>query len=127
MTADEILNRVAVAQQLERIENPERRMVLLLHYGLACPDDFPRDPDAKWPPTFEAIGAYVGRKFRGAPLSEGAIRYIHDQTLDFLGGDAADTRKNRKRRTADAADPPHDPAPCHACGRCAACGQAHGE
>jgi len=70
---DEVLNRIAVEQLLVTLSH-EHRLVLELVFGLRYPSDWPW-PNASWPPTYAAIGHYVGLQIRGRPLSEAAIRY----------------------------------------------------
>lgn len=82
MSEDGVLNRVAVAQLLATLAE-EPRVVLELTFGLTYPEDWPW-PDANWPPTYAAVGFYVGNRFRGKPLSEAAIRYIRNAAMRHL-------------------------------------------
>lgn len=86
MTEDQMLNRVAVEMALDHLEKEESRVVLALSFELECPADWGKEP---WPPTYAAIGRYVGTKFRGGPLSEAAIRYIRDRSLREIKESAA--------------------------------------
>ena len=79
MIEDVVLNRVACEQLLVHV-TPEHRVVLEWVYGLYTPEDWP-GKDTVWPPTYAAIGWYVGMRFRGKPLSEAAIRYIRTAAL----------------------------------------------
>ena len=72
---DAILTEVALEQALNLL-NPRQRLVVVLLAGLEQPSDWPFG-NAEWPPTYAAVGAYVGTKMRGKPLSEGAVRYIN--------------------------------------------------
>lgn len=78
MTEDEMLDRIDAERFLQRL-NPERATVLLLTEGYGVPDDW-QEGDV----TYSAIGRYVGKKFRGKPLSEAAIRYIREKSLEIL-------------------------------------------
>lgn len=89
---DEVLNRVTVEQQLARLE-PESRTVLSLVFKI----DQPTDWVAPWPPTYAAIGVYIGLKFRNRPLSEAAIRYIRDEALAELRGERPDGRRRKRK------------------------------
>lgn len=84
MSEDGVLNRVTVAQLLATLAD-EPRVVIELTFGLTYPEDWPW-PDATWPPTYAAVGFYVGNRFRGKPLSEAAIRYIRNAALRHLHG-----------------------------------------
>lgn len=84
MSEDVVINRVAVAQLLATL-SAEPRLVLELTFGLTYPGDWPW-PNASWPPTYAAVGFYVGNRFRGKPLSEAAIRYIRNAALRHLHG-----------------------------------------
>lgn len=88
---DEVLNRVAVEQQLNRLE-PESRLVLTLVFGLEMPEDWP----GPWPATYAAMGDYIGRRFRKGPLSEAAIRYIRDVAIAELRGERTEPRRKRR-------------------------------
>lgn len=79
---EELLNRIAVEQLLVTL-SAEHRLVLELVFGLRHPSDWPW-ANAAWPPTYAAIGWYVGEKMRGKPLSEAAIRYIRTAALKKL-------------------------------------------
>lgn len=68
---DQILDQITVAQYLREL-TPERREILLLAYRVTQPDDWTET----WPPRYAAIGRYIGRRYRGKPLSEASIRYI---------------------------------------------------
>lgn len=92
MTEDTILNRIAVQQHLSKLD-AEDRLVMVLVYELECPEDWTE----KWPPTYAAIGRYVGTKFRGAPLSEAAIRYKHNESLGDLNPQLKSRRKQKNR------------------------------
>ncbi len=101
MSEDGVLNRVAVAQLLATLAD-EPRMVLELTFGLTYPDNWPW-PDAAWPPTYAAVGFYVGTHFRGKPLSEAAIRYIRNAALRQLhavltGAPIPSSKPNRVRK-----------------------------
>lgn len=90
MTEDHLLDRVVVEQYLTRLSE-ERRMVLLLTEGFEVPQDW-----TEGPVTYSAIGRYIGRKFRGKPLSEAAIRYIRDKSLETLNPELAKNPKVRR-------------------------------
>lgn len=94
MTEDTLLTRVTAEQYLSRLSE-ERRMVLMLTEGYGVPDDWD-EGDV----TYSAVGRYIGRRFRGAPLSEAAIRYIREKSLQMLNPDLAKqpkkSAKNRK-------------------------------
>jgi hypothetical protein len=79
---EELLNRIAVQQLLVTL-SAEHRLVLELVFGLRYPEDWPW-PEASWPPTYAAIGWYVGQRMRGKPLSEAAIRYIRTAAIKKL-------------------------------------------
>lgn len=79
---EQLLNRIAVEQLLVTL-SAEHRLVLELVFGLRYPKDWPW-PDSAWPPTYSAIGWYVGNKMRGKPLSEAAIRYIRTAAIRKL-------------------------------------------
>jgi hypothetical protein len=79
---EDLLNRIAVERLLVTLP-AEPRLVLELVFGLTYPADWPW-PDTTWPPTFAAIGWYVGHKTRGKPLSEATIRYIRTSALRRL-------------------------------------------
>ena len=91
MNEETVLNRVACEQLLVHVP-PEHRLVLTLVYGLETPADWPWK-DTTWPPTYAAIGWYVGMRFRGKPLSEAAIRYIRTAAVRRLS--ELQTSKNR--------------------------------
>jgi hypothetical protein len=69
--------------------------VLSLVYGLECPSDW--DPEERWPPTYKAVGKYVGLKFRGEALSEATIRYREACALEELNPALQLTRKRRRK------------------------------
>lgn len=79
MTEDDMLNRIEVQGYLAKL-SPERRTVLLLTEGFGVPADWTGGTVV----TYQAIGVYVGNKFRGRPLSEAAIRYIREKSLEIL-------------------------------------------
>lgn len=79
---DDLINRIAVEQLLVTLSD-EHRLVVELVFGLRHPSDWPW-PNASWPPTYAAIGWYVGQKMRGKPLSEAAIRYIRTAAIRRL-------------------------------------------
>jgi hypothetical protein len=79
---EDLINRIAVEQMLVTL-SAEHRLVLELVFGLRYPSDWPW-PHVAWPPTYAAIGWYVGHKMRGKPLSEAAIRYIRTAALRKL-------------------------------------------
>jgi hypothetical protein len=79
---EELLNRISTEQLLVLLSE-EHRLVLELVFGLRHPADWPW-PGAAWPPTYAAIGWYVGQRMRGKPLSEAAIRYIRTAALKKL-------------------------------------------
>lgn len=96
-----VLNRVSVRQLLDKLE-PEQRAVIELTFGLHYPEDWPW-PDTQWPPTYAAVGFYVGSRFRGKPLSEAAIRYIRNAALRqlytfYTGNPPTDLPPNRVRK-----------------------------
>lgn len=91
MIEETVLNRVACEQLLVHL-TAEHRLVLELVFGLETPGDWPWK-DTTWPPTYAAIGWYVGMRFRGKPLSEAAIRYIRTAALRRL----ADVQTNADR------------------------------
>ena len=95
MSEEAILNRISVAQYLERLKSEERRVMLSLVYALYCPDDW--NPDDRWPPTYAAVGRYVGIRFRGEELSEAAIRYQEMCALEELNPELRLTKKRRKK------------------------------
>lgn len=103
MSEDGVIVRVTVEQLLEQLV-PEQRLVVELTFGLTYPTDWPW-PDASWPPTYAAVGWYVGNRFRGKPLSEAAIRYMRTTALrqmreleTGIRENTGRTRKNRVRR-----------------------------
>lgn len=79
---EELINRIAVEQMLVTL-SAEHRLVVELVFGLRHPPDWPW-PNSNWPPTYAAIGWYVGQKMRGKPLSEAAIRYIRTAAVRKL-------------------------------------------
>lgn len=79
MTEDDMLNRIDAERFLSRL-SPERAAVLLLTEGYGVPEDWTEGQSV----TYQAIGAYIGKKFRGRPLSEAAIRYIREKSLELL-------------------------------------------
>lgn len=79
MTEDDMLNKIEVQRYLAKL-TPERATVLLLTEGFGVPDDWTAGSVV----TYQAIGIYVGNKFRGRPLSEAAIRYIREKSLEIL-------------------------------------------
>ena len=79
---EDLLNRIAVEQLLVTLSE-EHRLVVELSFGLRHPQDWPW-ANASWPPTYAAIGWYVGQKMRGKPLSEAAIRYIRTAAIRKL-------------------------------------------
>lgn len=81
---DDILNRVSVEALLAKLR-PEYAEMLVLIYRLEHLADY----TGTWPPTYDAIGHYIGTKFGKdhRPLSEAAIRYRRDAALAFLRGD----------------------------------------
>lgn len=98
MNEDAILDHIAVEQYLSRL-SPERRAVLLLTEGFAVPSDW-----TEGAVTYSAIGRYIGKRFRGEPLSEAAIRYIREKSLEMLHPDYPNNvRRPSKRAAARAA------------------------
>lgn len=73
-------------------------MVLLLTEGFGVPDDWHEGEVV----TYSAIGRYIGIRFRGSPLSEAAIRYIREKSLEILNPELAKngkkSAKNRRKR-----------------------------
>lgn len=59
---------------------PEERELILLMYKLWKPEDW----KGRWPPKSSQIGDYIGRKFRGKPLSESAVRYRKKIVIEAL-------------------------------------------
>lgn len=93
MSEDPIINKITVEQYLSRLSE-ERRTVLLLTEGFGVPDDW-HEGDV----TYSAIGRYIGTRFRGAPLSEAAIRYIREKSLEILNPELAkNSKKSAKNR-----------------------------
>jgi hypothetical protein len=96
VTEDTMLDAITAEQYLAKL-NEERRTVLMLTEGYAVPDDW-----TKGDVTFSAIGRYIGNRFRGAPLSEAAVRYIRDRSLEMLNPSLVKnpkkTTKQRKRK-----------------------------
>lgn len=87
MSEDSVINRITVEQYLSQLSE-ERRTVLLLTEGFGVPDDW-NEGDV----TYSAIGRYIGVRFRGEPLSEAAIRYIREKSLEMLNPDLAKKEK----------------------------------
>jgi hypothetical protein len=79
---DDILLRLSVESVLAQLEPLDRDIVVL-----CAALDAPTDYTGPWPPTLAAIGAYIGVRTGGRPLSEGAVRsrrrklYQHLATL----------------------------------------------
>jgi hypothetical protein len=78
---DEILDRIAIEHALDQLE-PKHAVMMRLIFRYDMPEDWP----FPWPPKYETIGIYVGRKYEAAPLSEAAIRYRRDAILAFWAG-----------------------------------------
>lgn len=102
MNEDALINKITVAQYIARLKSPETRLLLLLVYGIDCPKDW--NPDERWPPTYAAVGDYIGRRFRGRPLSEATIRYREMCALEELNPNLRLTRKRRLQDERDARD-----------------------
>jgi len=79
---DEILDKVSLAQALDRLA-PEPRLVVELSFGLVEPLNWPWKVTT-WPPTDVEIGVFVGTKFRERPVSEATIRYIRKKALSVM-------------------------------------------
>lgn len=95
MNEDELLNRIDAERYLAKL-SPERRMVLLLTEGYGVPPDWTEGAVV----TYQAIGAYIGKKFRGRPLSEAAIRYIREKSLEILNPALAASRPPKVRKNS---------------------------
>lgn len=92
MNEDEILDRVAVERLLARLDEADRLLLLMVH-GI----EFPPDWGAR-PVTFTTIGAYLGLRFEGAPLSEAAIRNRRKVLLSHLRGERDGLRRTRRTK-----------------------------
>lgn len=77
MNEDLVLTQVDVERALAKL-SPEDRAMIVLVFRVDIPADWGKRP---WPPKYTDIGDYIGRKFRGSPLSEAAIRYRRDVVL----------------------------------------------
>lgn len=92
MNEDQILNQVSVEALLDTLTPADAEMVALIFRLRPQPDDWV----GRWPPTYDAIGAYLGNKYGGRPLSEAAIRYRRDAVFARLRGER--TKSRRKSR-----------------------------
>lgn len=92
MNEDQILDHVSVERLLATLGAADAEMLILIFRIKAPPDGW----TGRWPPTYEQIGDYIGRKYEGRPLSEAAIRYRRDAVFAVLRGDGV--RKRRKSR-----------------------------
>jgi hypothetical protein len=93
VSEDSVINKITCEQYLSKL-NEERKTVLLLTEGFGVPDDWEEGEV-----TFSSIGRYIGKKFRGEPLSEAAIRYIREKSLEILNPDLAkNPKKSPKNR-----------------------------
>lgn len=85
---DEILSRIDLEVALAKLHPSDRDMMLLI-YRVARPTDW----KAPWPPRYLDIGEYIGKKYRGAALSEAAIRYRRDVVLRMWAGERGELRR----------------------------------
>lgn len=92
MSEDRILDAVSVEALLEKLQPADAEMLILIFRIQAPPDGWL----GRWPPTYEQIGDYIGRKYEGRPLSEAAIRYRRDAVFASVRGES--TRKRRRSR-----------------------------
>lgn len=74
---DQILDRIDVQRFLATLAE-EDRVLMLLVFNL----EFPADYDGPVPTTHEAVGIYIGNRYRdGDPIAEGTVRYRRDKIL----------------------------------------------
>jgi len=79
MGEDAVLLQVALEQALAYFEERDRQ-ILRLYFRLHEPDDY----TGVWPPTYESVGDYVGRRLLGEPITEGSVRYRVEVALERL-------------------------------------------
>lgn len=91
MNEDQLLIKVDIETALARLDPADRDMMVLI-YRLERPVDWGR---RRWPPTYDDIGDYVGRKHEHGPLSEAAIRYRRDVVQAQWQGLRGHLRRNR--------------------------------
>jgi hypothetical protein len=70
------LNRVAIHHELAKL-SPMDRAIITLHFRYAIPHDY----IGLWPPRLADIGHYIGRKYRGRPLS---APFVHARVEHIL-------------------------------------------
>lgn len=92
MIEDRILNRIDIDRAMAKLPEPDRVMMRLI-FRLEIPEDWGK---RRWPPKYEDVGDYIGRKFEDGPLSEAAIRYRRDVVLQLWAGKRGQLRRNRK-------------------------------
>lgn len=91
MSADEIINRLAIEEALEQLPIHERIIVeMVFHYRK--PDDY----EGQWPANHTEVGKYVGLRFHGKPLSEATIRNRRNTIVQRWKNQEKSTRKRRK-------------------------------
>lgn len=93
MTEDDILTAITVEQLLVTLAVPDQVMLLMV-YRISCPADY----TGPWPPTYTAIGHYIGMRYKGKPLREAAIRYRRNVALRTLASGRLASRSPSKRR-----------------------------
>jgi hypothetical protein len=88
---DQMLDRITLEALLNQLPPADRAMMILVSQI-----DIDVGYDGPWPPTYEDIGAWVGRTFEGSPLAESTIRYRRDVVLSFWRGERTTLRRARR-------------------------------
>jgi hypothetical protein len=94
MDEDQILTQIVVDAKLAELPLAHREMICLIYRLHPQPDDWDL---GRWPPTYEDVGTYIGRKFEGKALSEAAIRYRRDAILEMWRGERGELRRVRHK------------------------------
>lgn len=87
---DEILNRIAAEQTLERL-SPEHADMLRILFEIERPADW----EYGWPPTYDAVGKYIGLKYQGRVLSESTMRLRFRQLCPYATPRRKRTQKSQ--------------------------------
>lgn len=90
MSADEIIDKLAIEEALSQLPEDERAiMEMVYHYRR--PDDY----EGVWPPNHTQVGVYVGLKYHGKALSESTIRNRRNSIIERwkFGGKSQPARR----------------------------------
>ena len=91
MSEDQMLTKIDIEAALAILDPADRDMIVLI-YRLERPADW---GIRRWPPKYDDIGDYIGRKHELGPLSEAAIRYRRDVVHAQWQGLRGELRRNR--------------------------------